>query len=37
MPEPFLARGCFAWLADREPVARLGQSILVYHLDAAAK
>jgi 4-amino-4-deoxy-L-arabinose transferase-like glycosyltransferase len=37
MPEPFLARGCFAWLADREPVARLGHSILVYHLDAAAK
>jgi hypothetical protein len=32
MPEPFLPKGCFDWLAAHEPVARIGHSIHVFHL-----
>jgi hypothetical protein len=33
MPEPFFPRGCFDWLAERRPVARIGGSIHVYDLS----
>jgi hypothetical protein len=32
MPRPFLPAGCFDWLADHEPVARLGHSIHVFDI-----
>lgn len=33
MPQPFRRPGCFAWLADREPVARIGHSIHVFRMS----
>jgi 4-amino-4-deoxy-L-arabinose transferase-like glycosyltransferase len=35
MPEPFLPRRCFSWLADREPVSRIGHSIHVFSIPEA--
>jgi 4-amino-4-deoxy-L-arabinose transferase-like glycosyltransferase len=36
MPEPFLPRGCFDWLATRPPAARIGHSIWVWNVPPGA-
>ncbi len=36
MPGPLLRRGCFSWLADRDPVARIGHSIHVFSIPVAS-